>query len=154
MRVARWYCPLSRETFSLLPECLACGLSGSLDEIEAACVLAERLGVERAADELRPEIELPGVLRWLRRRRRRVSAALVALVTLLPGQLGMEADLVAVRAALGSERALVRLREIGAAHLRSLPRPLGFGPTRHRRSRREQGSQHEAGPDPPEQTRY
>ncbi len=110
--------------------------------------------MERAARELRPESELPGVLRWLRRRRRGVSAALLALVTLLPGQLGMEADLVAVRAALGSERALVRLREIGAAHLGSLPRPLGFGPTRRRKRRCDQGSQHGTGPDPPQRRRY
>ncbi len=154
MRVARWYCPLARETFSLLPDCLACGLSGSLDEIEAACVLAEELGVERAARELRAEVELPGVLRWLRRRRRGISGALVALLTLLPGELGNEARLSAVRAALGSERALVLLRGIGASHLPALPGPLGFGSRPRQRGRSGRPTQHETGPDPPERTRY
>lgn len=154
MRVARWYCPLAKESFSLLPDCLACGLSGSLDEIEAACVLAERIGVEPAARELRAEVELPGVLRWLRRRRRAIRAALVALVTLVPGELGCEASLTRVRAVLGSDRALVLLREMGAPHLRVLPRPLGFGRCRPRWGGRERPTQHETGPDPPQRARY
>jgi hypothetical protein len=154
MRVARWYCPLAQESFSLLPDCLAARVRGSLDEVESACVLAEQVGVEQAARELRPEVELPGVLRWLRRRRRGVRAALLALVTLLPGQLGAQAELGAVRAVLGSERALVLLREMGAEHLDALPRPLGFGRGLQRRSVGGQTTQHETGPDPPDQTRY
>lgn len=148
-RVARWYCPLARESFSLLPNFLAAGMSGSLDEIESACVLAEQLGVEHAASQLRPEVELPGAVRWLARRRRGINSALLALVTLLPGRLGSEAKCVAVRTALGSERALVLLREIGAAQLGSLPRPLGFGRRGEPGVVREAAVQHETGPDPP-----
>jgi len=37
-RVARWYCPESHRTFSLLPDCLASRLSGSLGEIEAVVI--------------------------------------------------------------------------------------------------------------------
>ncbi len=154
MRVARWYCPLARETFSLLPDCLACGLSGSLDETEVACVLAERLGVERAARELRAEVELPGVLRWLRRRRVGIRAALVALLTLLPGELGAEASLTAVRGVLGSDRALVLLRGMAARQLHALPRPLGFGHRPRPRGASGRPTQHETGPDPPERVRY
>jgi hypothetical protein len=39
------------------------------------------------------------------------------LVTLLPGQLGNEPRLGSVREVLGTKSALVRLREIGSAHL-------------------------------------
>jgi hypothetical protein len=149
MRVARWYCPQARQSFSLLPCFLAAGMGGTLDEIESACVLAEQIGVEQAASQLRPEVELPGAVRWLARRRRGVNAALLALVTLLPGQLGAQAELVAMRTALGSERALVMLREIGAAHLGSLPQPLGFGHRGGPRVVRERLLQHETGADPP-----
>lgn len=152
--MARWYCPTAKVSFSLLPDCLACGVSGSLDEIEAACVAAEQLGVERAAGELRPEVELPAVLRWLRRRRGGINAALLALLTLLPGELGGEASLTAIRVVLGSDRALVQLRAIGAAHLQVLPGPLGFGDGRRRGGGSKKPTQHETGPDPPQRTRY
>ena len=33
-RIARWYCPESHTTFSLLPDCLAARLPGTLDEVE------------------------------------------------------------------------------------------------------------------------
>jgi hypothetical protein len=79
----------NRSTFSLLPDCLSARLVGSLDEVEEAVVVAESMGVEGAAQALRvEEIELPGALRWLRRRRRGVRAALLALMTAAPGRLG------------------------------------------------------------------
>jgi hypothetical protein len=34
MQVARWYCPTGHTTFSLLPDCLASRLSGTLDADE------------------------------------------------------------------------------------------------------------------------
>jgi hypothetical protein len=76
-------------TFSLLPDCLSSRLGGSLDDAERAVVASESLGVEAAAQTLRVgEIELPGALRWLRRRRRGVRAAVLALLTAMPGRLG------------------------------------------------------------------
>ena len=149
MRISRWYCPSAQTTFSLLPDCLSSRLVGSLDEVEQAVVLSERVGVEAAAQALRLDVELPGVLRWLRRRRRGVRAALLALITLLPGQLGALAELCALRRELGTSRALVTLRELGAAHLQALPRPLGFAPLRAVRVEGEEPLQHETGPDPP-----
>jgi hypothetical protein len=111
----------------------------------------ESVGVEAAAQTLRPEVELPGVMRWLRRRRARVRAALLALITALPGRLGTLPEVRAVRSVLGSERALVALREIGAVQLTRLPYPLGFwrGPLARAQSGR--AFQHETGPDPPKQ---
>jgi len=126
-RVARCYCPESHETFSLLPDCLAARLSGDLDEVEQVVVAVEESrSIEAAASVLRPDIELPGAVRWVGLRKRAVHTALLALVTALPGQLGTVPRVVAVRAELGTVRALVTVREIGAAHLRSVRRPLGF----------------------------
>jgi hypothetical protein len=150
MRVARWYCPQARMSFSLLPDCLCSRLRGSLDEAERVVVMSEAMGVEAAAQALRvDEVELPGVLRWLGRRRRGVRAAVLALVTALPARLGTVAEVGALRAVLGTERALVALREIGAAHLRGLAPPVGFGPPCARRRQGGSGVQHETGPDPP-----
>jgi hypothetical protein len=151
MRVARWYCPDAHETFSLLPDCLAARLQGSLDEVEQVVVEVENSrSVEAAASALRPDLELPGAVRWVRRRLRGVRTALLALVTLMPGRLGSRAELSAVRSELSSERALVELREIGAAHLPRLVCPLGFRPARIRGAKGEERLQHKRGPDPPE----
>jgi hypothetical protein len=151
MRVARWYCPDAHETFSLLPDCLAARLQGSLDEVEQVVVEVEgAASVEAASAALRPDIELPGAVRWVRRRLTGVRTALLALVTLLPARLGSRTELVAVRTELRSERALVALREIGAAQLLRLARPLGFRPLRSGRAESEERLQHKTGPDPPE----
>lgn len=137
-------------TFSLLPDCLSARLVGSLDEVEQAVVTAESTGVEAAAQVLRvEEVELPGALRWLRRRRRGVETALLALITVSPGRLGTVAEVRAIRSVLGTERALVALRGIGADLLHALPHPLGFCPQRPRRVKGEPPIQHETGPDPP-----
>lgn len=155
MRVARWYCPRAQMTFSLLPDCLAARLCGSLDEVEHAVVAAESVGVEAAAQALRVEqVELPAALRWLRRRRRGVRAALLALVTALPGRLGTVPEVRALRVVLGTERALVSVRGIGADLLHVLPPPLGLRPPQARGAEGERTFQHETGPDPPRPPRY
>ena len=158
MLVARWYCPTGHTSISLLPDCLASRLTGSLsagaDSVEAVVAAVEAKltagsSIEGAAGELRPEVDLPGALRWVRRRLQPVRMALLAMVTLMPGQLGSVPRLAAVRAALGTEQALVHLREIGERHLGSVAPPVGFGPRGRRRWRRRRRTQHETGPDPP-----
>lgn len=137
-------------TFSLLPDCMCARMGGTLDETEEVVALSERIGVEKAAMELRVvEVELPGALRWLRRRRLGVHAALLALITALPGQLGTVAEIEAMRLALAKQRLLVALREIGAAHLQSMPAPLGFGRRVAARAERGNRPQHETGRDNP-----
>ncbi len=157
MKVARYRCPTSRTTFSLLPDCLASRLSSTLAEVEQVVTSAEAApSLEQAAAALRPEVETQGGLRWLRRRLGPVRVALLALATLLPGALGSTGvpTLTAVRTALGgTSAALVQLRELGATHLRSLPPPLGFGPRTEPRRPRHHRFQHEAGPDPPRDDR-
>lgn len=155
MQVARWYCPMGKTTFSLLPDCLASRLSGSLDAVEEVVAsveakMAQGASLEAAAGALRPDLmDLRSAVRWLRRRLVPVRMVLLALVTLLPGRLGNEPALRAVREALGTEQALVRLREIGRKHLASLAPPVGFGPRQRSRWRRRRRGQHETGPDPP-----
>ena len=61
-KIARWYCPESHTTFSLLPECLAARFPGELDEVEAVVAHAEQApSLAAAANELRRDaVELPG----------------------------------------------------------------------------------------------
>ena len=156
--VARWYCPTGHTSFSLLPDCLASRLTGSLDAVEVVvgtveAKVAAGSSIETAAGEIRPDIELPGAVRWVRRRLGPVRMVLLAISTLMPGQIGREPRLSAVREVLGTKQVLVRLREIGAAHLGFLAPPGGFGPRPRRRCRGRRRTQHETGPDPPGATR-
>src|SRR5690606_14706893 len=83
-RVARYYCRTAGVTFSLLPDCLASRLSGSLAQVEVAVAVAEAAPtLTEAARQLRPELtDVRHALRWLRRRTTPVYATLTALVTL------------------------------------------------------------------------
>jgi hypothetical protein len=151
-RIARWYCRAAHTTFSLLPDALAARLGGSLDEVEQVVATVEAASsVEAAADRLRPEVDLPGAVRWTRRRLVAVRAALVTVVGLYPDRLaGTEPRIGALRTRLGVTRLLVALRALGAGQLGSLPPPLGFCPRVHRRRRARRRRQQRTGPDPPD----
>jgi hypothetical protein len=150
-RIARWYCRQGHCTFSLLPDCLAARWSGTLIEFEAAVNDTEAArSLEAAAASCRPEIELPGVLRWLRRRRRTVTVILVILRGLIPAIFFNHAPtLIDFRRCLGVEWVLLALREVAAEHLARLPPPLGFSPPSGRGGEPSQRRQHRVGPDPP-----
>ena len=152
VRVARWYCPESHTTFSLLPDCLAARLPGTLADLELVVVTAEEArSLEAAANALRPDaVELPGALRWVRRRIRLVHNILVRIIGLIPGRLaGCAATMGAVRERLTSDRALMRLRDLVSDRLRTLPAPLGFQPHRLGMGGRKPVFQHSMGRDPP-----
>ncbi len=112
-RIARWYCRQGQQTFSLLPDCLAARWPGTLVEFEAAVNDTEAArSLEAAAAACRPEIELPGVLRWLRRRRQAMTRLLVILRGLLPAMfLTCAPTLIAFRQYLDVEWVLPVLRE-------------------------------------------
>jgi hypothetical protein len=135
MRIARYYCPTARETFSLLPDCLASHFPGELDAIEHVVATVEGArSVEAAADVLRPDITLPSAVRWIRRRLTPIRLALITLVTLWPDR-GLGAPTLSqTRTMLTTTSALVALRTSIAGELGALPTPLGFHP---RRSGRE-----------------
>lgn len=150
-RVARWYCPTAHCTFSLLPDCLSARLPGTLVEIEAVVAAVEAApSLEAAADVLRQDIELPGAVRWVRRRVQRVHGALTALRGLMPQDFAAcPATVAGFRTRLEVEPVLPALRARAAAHLADLPAPLGLRPRRIGAGEPRRPRQHDMGPDPP-----
>ena len=131
MPVARFYCSGCRTTFSLLPDFAAARRPGSLQEIEdGMAVLTGSRGPWAAARELFPERdEMSNAVRGLRRAFAAVSAFLAIAATMRPDLFrGCPAELVAMRAALGTETLLADLRREMTAHLPHLPHPVGFKP--------------------------
>ena len=158
MRIARYYCPESHETYSLLPDCLSSHFRGDLADVEEVVAIVEVSGsVESAADVLRPiDISLPCAVRWIRRRLQPVRAALFAIFTLMPHIFaGCTPSVGEARRILCTTSALPSLRDIVADRLGVLPPPLGFGPRvkpRRRRRHRRERRQHKVGADPPGQS--
>jgi len=149
MRITRYYCPAAHETFSLLPDCLASRFPGDLDDLERVVAQVEAApSIEAAADVLRPDSVLPSAVRWVRRRLTLVRATCLAVVTLLPDLFRGDAHVAAVRAALGTDHALVLLRARATTLLAALPRPLGFGRHVSVRFARPRRRQHRMGADP------
>jgi hypothetical protein len=150
-RIARWYCPAGHRTFSLLPDCLAARLSGTFSEVEAVVRAVEQAAhLEGACQVLRLDIELPGALRWVRRRVQAVHASLHLLKGLLPELFTTcPTTLTAFSAQLGVGEVLRALRHIGAAFLQRLPAPLGFVPRSKPGGWRGRARQHGVGADPP-----
>ena len=150
-RIARWYCPRGHRTFSLLPDCLAARLPGTLEEVEAVVRQVEQSpSLEAACGELRLDIELPGVLRWVRRRVAGVRASLHLLRGLFPEPFsGCAPSLAGFAQHLGVAAVLPALRQIAAPLLIQLPAPLGFRPPRFHADEPAKPDQHPRGPDPP-----
>lgn len=164
--IARWYCRLGHQTFSLLPDHLAARFPGTLAEIERVVAAAERASsVQACADALRPDpVSLPSAMRWVRRRLAPVHALLPIVVAMVPQHLQGCAPTIqafherlVVGSAAGSltasapGSALVRLRDLLSVHLPALAYPLGF---RHRgpgAGEHQGGLQQHKGPDPPRQ---
>jgi hypothetical protein len=162
--IARWYCRLGHQTFSLLPDHLAARFPGTLPQIEQVVAAAEcASSVQACADALRPlTVSLPSAIRWVRRRLTPVHALLPIVVAMVPQHLqGCAPTIHAVHERLGAESAtasvaasavdsaLVRLRDLLSVHLAALAYPLGF---RHRCASggEDQGAlQQHKGPDPP-----
>ncbi len=149
--IARWYCPQGHRTFSLLPDCRAARLPGTLAEVEAVVAQVEHASsLEAACSDLRLEIELPGALRWLRRRVQAIHTSLTTLKGLLPAHFGgCEPTLASFAERLGVDGVLPVLRQIAAVYLMWLPAPLGFAPRPWCGATPDHADQHPVGPDPP-----
>lgn len=151
-KVARWYCPEGCTTFSLLPDCLAARLPGSLIQIEIVLNQVQASpSQEAAAVNIRENIELAGALRWIRRRLFLVQASLAMLIELL-NDLPEEftPTLSCFQELLGLQFVLPALRECAHAHLGILPPPIGFGPYPKKKKIR---FQQKTGTDPPQKCR-
>lgn len=148
--IPRWYCPDGHATISLLPDCFASRLTGTLVDLEQVVATAEAAGsLTLVAHELRGA-RWCGALRWLRRRARLVRQTLLVVVTLLPEAfIGCAPTLTIMRAKLRlpvDECLLVRLREMAAAHLGAMPPPVGFGPRTWKAPRAKRRCQQQTGP--------
>lgn len=136
----------------MLPDCFAARLSGTLAEVEHVVEAVERApSLEAAAAQLRLDIELPGALRWIRRRVKAVHRTLHLLKGLFPDTFADTLPtLLAFRQVLGVDALLLlRLREIAAPHLAVLPPVVGFRPPLARGGEPGAPCQHGTGPDPP-----
>lgn len=135
--VARWYCPLGRTTFSLLPDCLCASLPGTLEEVERVVTEAQQAEhLEPVADKIRP-VALEGaesvgpaeIVQWIKRRVRAVEGVLTTIAGIFPEVFaGCEATILSFRERLGCESVLMALREIAQAHLQVLRGPVGLAP--------------------------
>jgi hypothetical protein len=154
-KVARYWCPVHRVSFGLLPEFYASCMPGTLDDLEAAASLAEHATMAAAAQQLRPAdqqdaVSLPSALRWVQRRRQLVQTVLVAVLTALPALFaGCQATITSFAARLQTTSVLMTLRGICVAQLHALPRPLGLMPPPDKRRWRLFVRQQSMGPDPP-----
>jgi hypothetical protein len=151
-RIARWYCPQGHCTFSLLPDHLAARFPGTLADIEAVVAVVETSpSQEAAANRLRlGDVNLTSAVRWVRRRLRLVRLALITVVSLLPDLFcGTAPTVTAFGRLFPDVSVLITLRSLAAAHLATLPRPLGFRPPGTAGGGRKKPVQHDTGPDPP-----
>jgi hypothetical protein len=102
------------------------------------------------AQELRPDIEIQGAVRWVRRRVLAAAIALLALKGLRPDVLTRVGPTLGdFRAALGVEAVLPALREMAGPQLASVPPYVGFGPRPKGGNTGSRRRQHETGADPP-----
>lgn len=120
VRIARYYCPEGRTTFSLLPDFLSARLPDSLAAIEQIIGMATSArSIEKAADAVRgSDICLPGAVRWLRRRITAVRKSVAAVNIMAPGLSHLVTnDMLALR----------ELRRVLPPQLLlDIPVPLGF----------------------------
>ena len=159
-KIARFYCRGAQQTFSLLPDCFAAHLTGTLVELEVEVCLAEADGVAAAAPESHPRAGTPvgvGCRDAVRRLECRVALVLACLAVirgLLPDLFGeCPATLCAMRAACGLDPVLLSLRRMDELPLQSVPAPVGF---RRRRGRTDplRVDQHSRARGPPDGAAY
>ena len=153
VRVRRFRCSQSGQTVSLLPDCLAARLPGTLAEVERVVREAVRPGFPRGGwKRLHPSSYLgtAGGRRWVRRRVERVRLCLALLTTLLPDRYGrLEPTVETFGTALGTTAVLVTLRSVAAAELALLPAPVGFSRRMAVVKPAPQRVQHATGRSPP-----
>ncbi len=145
-KIARYYCPDGHQTFGLIPDCLSSRLSGALTDIETVIDAVNNSHSQNAAaDKIRLDIELPGALRWIRRRLFAVKITLTTLINSCPFIFGGCVPTIhGFRSTFDFKRILPELRKLADLNLYCLPPPVGFGPY-HKKIRFQQ----QMGADPP-----
>ena len=104
---------------------------------------------EAAVYDLRIDVGLAGVLRWIRRRLFLIHTTLTLLTKLLPVLQDCRPCISSFKTVLGVEYVLPSLRMHAEAYLYILPPPVGFGPRPQRKKGKKPPFQHKTGTDPP-----
>jgi len=139
-RIARFYCRPCKMTVSSLPSFLAAGYSETLAVQKGAVAsVGAHPTFDAAARAMRPDIELQGARRWLRRRVRRHQLATLIVATVLAVSPEV-ADPFAMR---------VEMPEV----LRHAPTPAGLAHRPLCAWRADDAHQQPMGPDPPSRHR-
>lgn len=127
LKIRRWYCLKAHATISFLPDFLACRLSGTLQDVEEVVLEVQKYpNLEMAAASIRADIELPGAIRWLRRRLNYVKTILTIAGGIFP-QYGPW-DIHQLKEFFALAYILPHLREILNCHLHVLPSIIGLSP--------------------------
>lgn len=152
--IARWYCPEGHTTFSLLPDCFASRLRGTLNELEDNVAAIEEAGSVAPVAEVVfrrvPVVDVASARRRLRRHMVLVHLCLTAVVSLLPAAFpGSSPRIGSMRSQCGAGYLLMTLRGTASRHLASLPHPLGFRVPDCSVTDRFRGFQHSTSRDPP-----
>jgi len=140
---------MGHATFSLLPDCLAARLPGTLLEVEVVLnKVQDSPSQEAAAEEIRDDIELIGALRWVRHRIFLIQVTLnmlIEIVSDLPKN--CTPNISCFQEFFDVQFVLPVLRGYVSSHLQILPPPIGFGPSPKKKKNR---FQHKMGTDPPQ----
>ena len=121
--IRRFLCRRVRRTVSLLPDCFAAHVTGTLEELEAAVRITEEaasraVAVERARPP--PQGSLASAERWLERRVQWVAVLLVTVKGLCPERFtGVVPTLAGFGQQLDSDTVLRELREVQRRTCRS-----------------------------------
>lgn len=127
LKIACWYCRKGHTLFSLLPDFLPSRLSETLKDVEEVVLEAQKHpSLESAAEKIRPDIELAGGVRWIRRRINSIAAILTIGAGILP-HFGFK-SLKQLQETFKVDCALSVLREILEKHLYKLPHIIGLIP--------------------------
>lgn len=127
LKIPCWYCRAAHTLISLLPDFLPSRLSETLRDVEEVVLEAQKHpSLESAAEKIRPDIELPGALRWLCRRINYVDKILTIGAGILP-QIGFK-SLKQLQKTFKVDFVLPHLREILETHLHKLPHIIGLIP--------------------------
>jgi hypothetical protein len=128
-------------TFSLIPDCLAARMPGTLEQVEQAAAGVQRArqqgaSLEQQAEALRPPSESPDAVEprsavaWMKRRHRAVVVALVGVIAVMPEVFeACEPTLAAVSERVDDGNGvLLALRRMAGERLGEIPTSVSVGP--------------------------
>jgi len=155
-KIRRYLCHTDNITFSLLPDCFASRLTGTLIDVEKAVSMVEEALIR---DGSRPEsmgeneislaslssrdiadiaeklnvdcrlFDLAADFRWLRRRIEYVRNVLIAMIIFFPDLFkDCRVSLRSFRLVLGNGPILIQLRSVAESKLHAIPKPVGLNP--------------------------